>query len=234
MDRSSTLKRQFKELAPWPLTLRARLILSTSFNWVEGHKNIFLRILFLFSKKLCFPRFLFSFFVEIYCRIYSWGRERYVVETKLTHGMQSFGSVRGVSGHQHNPFAGNQLHTHSECINVPHRTTLNLLNHFYSIDNRSTQRNNRRSEGLLSHLQWELPVRGGTERDGQTSYKHGHPSHGLWMALKNRYYKWVHIHFNICYIIWLSNGYFFLLDRRLLQYSRGDTRQVQGGAGRYE
>jgi alpha-galactosidase len=36
----------------------------------------------------------------------SWGRERYVVETKLTHGIQSFGSMRGVSGHQHNPFAG--------------------------------------------------------------------------------------------------------------------------------
>lgn len=36
----------------------------------------------------------------------SWARERYVVETKLNHGMQSFGSVRGVSGHQHNPFAG--------------------------------------------------------------------------------------------------------------------------------
>ena len=29
-----------------------------------------------------------------------------MVETKLTHGMQSFGSMRGVSGHQHNPFAG--------------------------------------------------------------------------------------------------------------------------------
>jgi alpha-galactosidase len=35
----------------------------------------------------------------------SWGRERYMVETKLSHGMQSFGSMRGVSGHQHNPFA---------------------------------------------------------------------------------------------------------------------------------
>ena len=28
-----------------------------------------------------------------------------MTETKLTHGMQSFGSMRGVSGHQHNPFA---------------------------------------------------------------------------------------------------------------------------------
>ena len=35
----------------------------------------------------------------------SWGRERFVVETKLNHGMHSFGSTRGVSGHQHNPFA---------------------------------------------------------------------------------------------------------------------------------
>ena len=42
--------------------------------------------------------------------IYSWGRERYMVETKLTHGMQSFGSMRGVSGHQHNPFAGIFIH----------------------------------------------------------------------------------------------------------------------------
>ena len=36
----------------------------------------------------------------------SWARERQVVETKLTHGTQSFGSLRGVSSHQHNPFAG--------------------------------------------------------------------------------------------------------------------------------
>ena len=36
----------------------------------------------------------------------SWGRERYVHETELSHGMRSFGSMRGVSGHVHNPFAG--------------------------------------------------------------------------------------------------------------------------------
>eukprot|EP01041_Mallomonas_annulata_P002693 gene2693-5303_t len=35
----------------------------------------------------------------------SWARERQVVETKLTHGMLSFSSLRGVSSHQHNPFA---------------------------------------------------------------------------------------------------------------------------------
>jgi alpha-galactosidase len=35
----------------------------------------------------------------------SWARERMTVETKLSHGMQSFGSIRGVSSHQHNPFA---------------------------------------------------------------------------------------------------------------------------------
>jgi len=35
----------------------------------------------------------------------SWARERYVIETKLNHGMHSFGSTRGVSSHQHNPFA---------------------------------------------------------------------------------------------------------------------------------
>eukprot|EP01040_Poterioochromonas_malhamensis_P013876 gene13876-15312_t len=35
----------------------------------------------------------------------SWARERYVVETKLNHGMHSFGSMSGLSGHQHNPFA---------------------------------------------------------------------------------------------------------------------------------
>lgn len=29
-----------------------------------------------------------------------------VVESRLVQGMQSFGSVRGVSSHQHNPFAG--------------------------------------------------------------------------------------------------------------------------------
>ena len=34
----------------------------------------------------------------------SWARERYVIETKLTQGIQSFGSARGVSSHQHNPF----------------------------------------------------------------------------------------------------------------------------------
>ena len=35
----------------------------------------------------------------------SWARERQIIETKLTQGMQSFGSTRGVSSHQHNPFA---------------------------------------------------------------------------------------------------------------------------------
>lgn len=28
------------------------------------------------------------------------------METKLNHGMHSFGSMSGLSGHQHNPFAG--------------------------------------------------------------------------------------------------------------------------------
>ena len=36
----------------------------------------------------------------------SWGRERHVIETQLTHGLQSYGSIRGVSGHNHNPFGG--------------------------------------------------------------------------------------------------------------------------------
>lgn len=35
----------------------------------------------------------------------SWARERYVSETRLSQGMQSFGSMRGVSGHVQNPFA---------------------------------------------------------------------------------------------------------------------------------
>ena len=35
----------------------------------------------------------------------SWARERMVVESKVTQGCQSFGSMRGVSSHQHNPFA---------------------------------------------------------------------------------------------------------------------------------
>ena len=35
----------------------------------------------------------------------SWARERQIVETKLTHGMQTFSSARGVSSHQQNPFA---------------------------------------------------------------------------------------------------------------------------------
>ena len=34
----------------------------------------------------------------------SWGRERYVTETKLSQGCQSFGSTRGVSSHHHSPF----------------------------------------------------------------------------------------------------------------------------------
>lgn len=44
----------------------------------------------------------------------SWARERHVIETKLTHGMQSFGSTRGVSGHQHNPFAAITIGPSSE------------------------------------------------------------------------------------------------------------------------
>ena len=34
----------------------------------------------------------------------SWARERHIVETKLSQGMFSYGSTRGVSSHQHNPF----------------------------------------------------------------------------------------------------------------------------------
>jgi alpha-galactosidase len=44
----------------------------------------------------------------------SWARERYVIETKLNHGMHSFGSTRGLSGHQHNPFAAITLGPPSE------------------------------------------------------------------------------------------------------------------------
>jgi alpha-galactosidase len=36
----------------------------------------------------------------------SWARERNVCEVKLQHGTLSLGSMRGVSGHVHNPFAG--------------------------------------------------------------------------------------------------------------------------------
>lgn len=46
--------------------------------------------------------------------ILSWGRERYVIESKLCHGMYSFGSMRGVSSHQHNPFAAVTLGTPDE------------------------------------------------------------------------------------------------------------------------
>jgi alpha-galactosidase len=45
----------------------------------------------------------------------SWARERYVTETRLTQGMQMFGSTRGVSSHQHNPFA-------AVTIGPPHET----------------------------------------------------------------------------------------------------------------
>lgn len=44
----------------------------------------------------------------------SWGRERDIIETKLTHGIQSFGSTRGVSGHQHNPFCALSIGPPSE------------------------------------------------------------------------------------------------------------------------
>jgi hypothetical protein len=47
----------------------------------------------------------------------SWGRERYVCETKLTHGKISVDSMRGVSGHVHNPFAGNGLC--EQCVYTP-------------------------------------------------------------------------------------------------------------------
>lgn len=45
----------------------------------------------------------------------SWGRERHKVVTRLEQGMQSFGSMRGVSGHQSNPFC---VITHG----APHET----------------------------------------------------------------------------------------------------------------
>jgi hypothetical protein len=52
----------------------------------------------------------------------SWGRERQVVETKLTQGTQSFGSVRGVSGHQHSPFAAVTIGPPSETQGEVHGT----------------------------------------------------------------------------------------------------------------
>lgn len=39
----------------------------------------------------------------------SWARERYVHDTRLQAGVHSFGSVQGVSSHQHNPFGGKLL-----------------------------------------------------------------------------------------------------------------------------
>lgn len=60
----------------------------------------------------------------IFSMLYSWGRERYVSETKLTQGMQSFGSMRGVSGHVHNPFAGTALHPP---ITLPYSCYLSFL-----------------------------------------------------------------------------------------------------------
>ena len=44
----------------------------------------------------------------------SWGRERYIVETKLSPGTQSFGSTRGVSSHHHNPFCAISIGPPSE------------------------------------------------------------------------------------------------------------------------
>jgi alpha-galactosidase len=48
--------------------------------------------------------------------VFSWAREFYVSETKLQYGMHSFGSVRGVSGHVHNPFAGKPLLQHEQRV----------------------------------------------------------------------------------------------------------------------
>ncbi|KAJ1430460.1 Melibiase-domain-containing protein [Ochromonadaceae sp. CCMP2298] len=44
----------------------------------------------------------------------SWGRERSIVETRLSQGMRSFGSCKGVSGHAHNPFMAITLGAPSE------------------------------------------------------------------------------------------------------------------------
>ena len=50
----------------------------------------------------------------VYVYLCSWARERYIIETKLTQGIQSIGSTRGVSGHQHNPFAAITIGSPSE------------------------------------------------------------------------------------------------------------------------
>ena len=49
----------------------------------------------------------------------SWARECYVQQRRLSHGTTSFGSTRGVSGHNHSPFAaitvGPPNEEHGEC-----------------------------------------------------------------------------------------------------------------------
>jgi alpha-galactosidase len=60
----------------------------------------------------------------------SWGRERSVIETKLTQGVQSFGSTRGVSSHQHNPFCAISTGSPSETTGEVKAFTL-IYRYFY-------------------------------------------------------------------------------------------------------
>jgi len=112
----------------------------------------------------------------------SWGRERYVAETKLTQGMKSFGSTRGVSGHVQNPFAGNVAVFYfifvQSCMGFAFTiwkiiytyTTYNFISCLFVSDKLSSaiivsdhnwhaQRDIRRGARLLFHLQRKLSCR---------------------------------------------------------------------------
>lgn len=71
---------------------------------LDGYERPDFLILFLSS---CLSLLTYTLLVfAYYLCILSWARERYVHESKLTQGTLSLGSMRGVSGHTHNPFAG--------------------------------------------------------------------------------------------------------------------------------
>ena len=104
----------------------------------------------------------------------SWGRERYVTETKLTHGMQSFGSMRGRGStslliHYLTPCQPIIL-SHSPSLTHPPSYIIPILSHPFTLtldlfrcerppaqpfcgsNNRPSLRDTGRSQGIQPHL----------------------------------------------------------------------------------
>ena len=109
-------------------------------------------------------------------------------ENIISHGTKSYGSMRGVSGHTHNPFAGFIIGKSFEIIlSYSYSFTSFFDTYIFFSDFRgATRRNPWGSEGVLFGLQRKFPCGDRVIGDEPTSSEYGYPSHGPAMESEER------------------------------------------------